>query len=110
MVNIFESIITHFKENDIIHLARQGHFYTYIGVSTTKINGKEFKSITYRISPTNQKRVTKQLIEETYRYFRIHKKFPDISWYRIKFPDEIKSRPCNKSVAKGLMTTIIETK
>ena len=110
MENIFESIITHYKENDLIPLERQGHSYTYIGVSTTKINGKEFKSITYKISPTNKKRVTKKLIEETYKYFKIHKEFPDIGWYRREFPDEIKSRPCNKSVAKGLIMTIINTK
>ncbi len=110
MENIFESIITYFKENDLIPLERQGHFYTYIGVSTTKINGKKFKSITYRISPTNQKRVTKELIEETFRYYKIHKEFPDINWYRREFPLELLSRPCNKSVAKGLIKTIIEIK
>lgn len=107
MENIFELIITHFRENDLIPLERQGHFYNYIGISTTRINGKEFQSITYKISTTNQKRVTKELIEESYRYFKIHKEFPDINWYRREFPDEIKSRPCNKSVAKGLIITII---
>jgi len=107
MENIFEFIITHFKENDLIPLERQGHFYKYIGISTTRVNGEEFESITYEISSVNQKRITRKLIEETYEYYKIHKEFPDINWYRREFPDEINSRLCNKSVAKGLITIAI---
>ncbi|WP_269222427.1 hypothetical protein [Flavobacterium sp. IMCC34518] len=110
MENIFESIIQHFNKNDLITLERRGHFYTFIGISTTKINGKEYKSITYKISDINQKRVTKELIEKTYRYYKIHEEFPDINWYRREFSDEIKSRPCNKSVSIGLIKIIINTK
>lgn len=107
MGDIFDEIITIFKKNDLIPLKRLNHFYKYIGKSTTKINGEEFQSITYGISSTNQKRVTRKLIEETYKYYKTHEEFPDINWYRREFPFEIKSRPCNKSVAKGLIKSII---
>lgn len=110
MKNIFEIIINHFNENDLIQLRRQNHFYTYVGTSTTRINGKQFDSITYKISSTNQKRITKEFIEETYKFYKIHKEFPDIDWYRKEFPSEIKSRPCNKSVAKGLISAVIKLK
>jgi hypothetical protein len=108
MENIFEIVINHFKENDLIPLERQNHFYKYIESSKTKINGEEFQSITYEISITNQKRITRKLIEETYKYYKTCKEFPDINWYRREFYLEIKSRPCNKSVAKGLITRFIE--
>ena len=107
MENIFDKIISLFKENDSIPLERPNHFYRYIGKSTTKINGEEFQSITCKISTTNQKRVTRKLIEKTYEYYIIHKEFPDINWYRRELPFEIKSRPCNKSVAKGLIKRVI---
>jgi len=108
MQNIFKLIIIHFKKNDSIKLERRGHFYTYIGISETRINKVKFPSITYKISTTNQKRVTKEFIDKTYEFYEIDKKFPDINWYRKEFPSEIKSRPCNKSVAKGLIETILK--
>jgi hypothetical protein len=107
MENIFEIIINHFNENDLIPLDRQGYFYKYVEISSTRINGEEFQSITYEISLNNQKRITRKLIEETYKYYRTQKDFPDINWYRREFTFEIKSRPCNKSVAKRLIMTII---
>jgi hypothetical protein len=108
MENIFEEIIKILKENDRIPLKRKGHFYTYIGISKTKINGIEHDSIAYRISEINKKRVSKELIVKAYEYFIKENEFPEIEWYRQEFPFEIKSRPCNKSVAKGLIEIVLK--
>ena len=61
--NIFEEITNHFELNDKIPLTRLDHYDTYIGISTTKINGIQYQSITYKISEKNSKRITKNFLK-----------------------------------------------
>ena len=107
--NIYDLIIETFKEGMRIPLIRDGRFYIYIGVTATRINNIHFEyAISYKISKQNSKRITRQFIELTYQYFLEHGDYPNREWYANN-PElnlEFKSRPCNKSVARGLIERV----
>jgi hypothetical protein len=106
--NIFDLIIESFEEGMNIPLIRNGKFYIYIGVNVTRINNISFNSIQYKISEHNSKRITRQFIELTYEYLLQNNNYPNRNWY-VNHPTlylELKSRPCNKTVARGLIETV----
>ena len=107
--NIYDLIIETFQEEMHIPLLRNGRFYIYIGVALTRINNIPFNAIQYKISDYNSKRISRNFIELTYEYLLQNNGYPDRNWY-INHPIlylEFKSRPCNKSVARGLIETVI---
>lgn len=110
MDDIYNLITDFFEEGDNIQLIRNENFYTYIGMSSTKVNNITFpNSIKYQISPNKTKRITSQFIELTYQYFiENNGSYPNRNWYLnhdvLNF--EFKSRPCNKSVARGLIMVL----
>ncbi len=105
--NIFQTILDHFREGQPIQLMRSNKNYHYIGVSTTRINHIQYQSVTYKISEKNSKRVTKDLIEAVYKYYLQDGNYPDINCYKENFLNEIKSRPCNKSVCQWLINQVL---
>lgn len=113
MKNIYDLIVETFKEGMNIPLIREGKYYTFIEISTTVINKIKYdNAIHYRISEMNTKKITKVFIELTYEYYinSSNNSFPNRSWYEshklLKY--EYKSRPCNYSVVKGLINTVLE--
>ena len=108
--NIYDMIIETFKEGMHIPLIRNGKFYIYIGISNTTINGVFFpNAIHYKISDNSTKRITSQFIELTYQYLLQNNDYPNRNWY-INHPIlnlEFNSRPCNKSVARGLIEKVM---
>lgn len=109
MNNIYDLIVETFREGMHIPLIRDGRFYIYIGIVNTRVNNVLFNAIEYKISEHNSKKITRQFIELTYEYLLQTNDYPDRNWY-INHPIlclEFKSRPCNKSVAKGLIETVI---
>ena len=108
--NIYDMIIETFEEGIHIPLIRNGNFYTYIGVAVTRINNIPFENaVKYEINENNSKRITSQFIELTYQYFLQNNDYPNRNWY-INHPIlnlEFKSRPCNKSVARGLINEVM---
>jgi hypothetical protein len=86
--------------NDPIIPLLQGGNYKFIQVSSTKINGVTFEnSIHYRISDTNSKRVTFELIRAVYDLYLLNNVLPTRAEMMLLFPFELCSRPCNYSVA-----------
>lgn len=108
MENILEVINQLFIDDKTIQLKSDKYSYQYIGISTTKIKGRQFNSISYKISDSNSKRVTKELLISVLNYYNENNKFPHTYWYKNKFEFEIKSRPCNKSVAENIIARIIQ--
>ena len=85
-----------FKIDKTISLKRGGPYF-YIGEEPTKINGKEYPfSFEYKISEKNKKRVTLELIVSIYHFYNEANKL------------ELKSRPCNYSVAKFIVEKLIQ--
>ena len=110
MENIYNLIIETFEEGMHIPLIRNGRFYIYKDVATTRINNILFDdAIEYEISEHNSKRITRQFIQLTYEYLLQTNGYPDRNWYNNNplLNLEFKSRPCNKSVARGLIETVI---
>ena len=111
MEDIYESIVETFNEGMHIPLIRDGKYYTFIGTEVTTVNGVDHvDAIHYRISATNTKRITHQFIELTYKFYQDNNnEFPNVDWYinheLLKY--EYKSRPCNKSVARGLISKVL---
>lgn len=106
-MEIYNSVITTFKKGDKIPLLTNGKFDTYIGITSTKVNGILYeKAVLYKISTTNKKCITSKFIELTYHYYLENNKcFPNRDWYRNHkdLKHEYKSRPCNYSVVQGLI-------
>lgn len=106
---IYDLIVERFEHGMHIPLIRDGRFYVYIGVSSTiVINVLHQDAIHYKISEISSKRITRQFIELTYKYLLEKGVYPDRNWY-VNHPIlylEFKSRPCNKSVARGLIETV----
>lgn len=104
----FDEVITSLEENPRIPLLRGG-FDTFIGAAQTKINGKLIKNtIHYRISDTNLKKVTFDLIQEIYAYHKIYGTFPSKVILNHTHMHELKSRLCNYSVACGIVSRFIK--
>lgn len=110
-MEIYNSVITTFKKGDKIPLLTNGKFDIYIGTTSTKINGELYdKAILFEISETNKKRITSEFIELTYQYYIENNNcFPNRDWYKNHelLQHEYKSRPCNYSVAQGLINEIL---
>lgn len=94
--------------NDPILPLIQGGNYTFIESSSTRINGITFtNAIHYRISDTNSKRVTFELIRAVYDFHLLNNAFPTRAELMQLFTDEIRSRPCNYSVAVSIVRRFI---
>lgn len=107
--NIYDLIIETFQEGMHIPLIRNARFYIYKGVNFTRINNIPFDAIQYTISKHNSKRITRQFIELTHQYLLESNDYPDRNWYinHDNLHLEFRSRPCNKTVARRLIETVI---
>jgi hypothetical protein len=104
----FPQIIKSLQNNPILPLQRGGT-YEFIAKSSTKINGESFnQAIHYRISDSNSKRVTFELIRAVYDFYLLNKAFPTKAAMMPLFPLELCSRPCNYSVAIAIVTRLIQ--
>ena len=106
MENILELINQFFINDKNIRLKNNNHSYQFVGISTTKLQGVIFDSISYKISDGNIKRVTKELLIDVLDYYDANSEFPDNYWYKTKYDFELKSRPCNKLVAEIFITKL----
>jgi hypothetical protein len=108
MKNLKERIHNLFINDKTISLKRGGPYF-YIGVVPTKINGKEFLvAFEYKISEKNKKRVTLDLIESIYNFFKQNGRIQERFELNKTFKAELKSRPCNYSVAKFIVEQLIK--
>lgn len=114
MKSIYDLIVERFEKGMNIPLIERGND-VYLGTSKTYFRGKkrDLDAIQYEIGVNGQKKkVTRNFIELTYKYMDKNK-FPDRSWYEnnidelIKF--EYKTRPCNYSVAQGLIKVALKS-
>jgi hypothetical protein len=97
-----------FEGSSKITLQRGGP-YNYLKQVSTKINGSYFKpAIEYQISEKNKKRVTIDLIENLYKHYKQNGKFLERNELKETFKTELKSRPCNYSVAKFIVNQLIK--
>jgi hypothetical protein len=97
-----------FKIDKTISLKRGGPYYYLRGVPT-KINGKEHQdSIEYNISAKNRKRVTIELIQSIYNFYNQNGRILERFELNESFKAELKSRPCNYSVAKFIVEKLIQ--
>lgn len=104
----FEDVIASLEKNPEIPLIRGG-FDTFIGAALTKIKGNLIENaIHYRISDTNSKRVTFDLIQDIYAYYQIYGSFPSKDILNQSHIHELKSRPCNYSVACGIVGRFVQ--
>ena len=104
----FDVVINSLIDDPQIPLIRGG-FYTFIQATDTRINGKLIKkAIHYRISGTNSKRVTYNLISSMCDHYQIHGTFPSKKILNHTHLYELKSRPCNYSVACGIVARFIK--
>lgn len=104
----FEDVIASLEKNPEIPLIRGG-FNTYIGAAQTKIKGIVVENaIHYRISETNSKKVTFNLIQEIYSYYRLYGTFPSKAILNQSHINELNSQPCNYSVACGIVRRFVQ--
>ena len=103
----YQGIIESLKLNPVLPL-KSGGSYLFIAPSSTKINGVLFdQAIHYRISDSNTKYVTFQLIQTIYDFYRENKTFPSRPYLREQFPHELCPRPCNYTVALAIVRRFI---
>jgi hypothetical protein len=108
MNNLPERINHLFDKDKTISLKRGGPYF-YIGEAPTKINGKEFLvAFEYQISEKNKKRVTLELIESIYNFNIQNGRIQERFELNETFKGELKSRPCNYSVAKFIVEQLIK--
>jgi hypothetical protein len=108
MKNLSEKIKNLFTRDKKISLKKGGPYF-YIGEAPTKINGKAPKiAFEYQISEKNKKRVTLELIESIYNSFNQNGRIQERFELNKTFKAELKSRPCNYSVAKFIVEQIIK--
>lgn len=86
---------------------QNGNFYEYLGPVTTIINGNRFPAFLYEISPTNQKRVSINLIHSMYEQTLRTGNIPERAEMFPLFPFELCSRPCNYTVAVFVVEQLI---
>lgn len=104
----YHGIIESLKLNPVLPL-KSGGSYFFICQSSTKVNGVLFEqAIHYRISDSNTKHVTFQLIRTVYNFYRENNSFPSRSYLREQFPHELCPRPCNYSVAIAIVARFIQ--
>ena len=112
MKKIYDLIIQKFRKGMEIPLIRNGRYYTFIETSTTNVDRVFYdRAIHYRINNINTKKITALFIELTYEYYIQNQNiYPSRNWYEtheiLKY--EYKSRPCNYSVAQGLINCYFE--
>jgi len=104
----FYETVTEIMHNVELIPLENGNSYTYLGPTTTKINGKEFRAFLYEISPNNQKRVTVDFIYSLYLRTLSKGNIPTRSEMFTLFPFELCSRPCNYTVALFIVRRILE--
>jgi hypothetical protein len=90
-----------------ISLKRGGPYY-FIRQIPTKIDGKEKVGLEYQISQRNKKRVTVELIEAVYSFRIQNGRIPERFELIETFNSELKSRPCNYSVAKFIVEQLVK--
>jgi hypothetical protein len=106
----FDLILQSLDNNPTFPLLHGGN-YTFIEPSSTRINGITFENaIHYRISDTNSKRVTFDLIRAVYDFYLLNNVFPTRAELMQLFPLELSSRPCNYSVALAIVSRFIKLK
>ncbi|MBM3454828.1 MAG: hypothetical protein FJX80_06735 [Bacteroidetes bacterium] len=85
-----------------------GNVYTYLNTTTTRINGELFPFVfQYRISGTQTKCVTVNLIRSMYQHHLNHGEIPSRSEMFDLFPRELCSRPCNYTVAVYIVNRLL---
>jgi hypothetical protein len=103
----YDLVIQSLNNNPTLPLLQGGN-YTFVDLSSTKINGITFKNaIHYRISETNSKRVTFELIRAVYDLYILNNTFPTRAEMMSLFPHELCARPCNHSVACPIVSRFI---
>jgi hypothetical protein len=107
MKNLSERISNLFILDKKISLKRGGPYY-FIREVSTKIDGKEKDAFEYQISERNKKRVTLELIEAGYNFRNQNGRILVRSELKETFNSELKSRPCNYSVAKFIVEQLVE--
>jgi hypothetical protein len=108
MRNLTNRINNLFLKDKTISLKR-GRPYFYIGEKPTKINSKESKvAFEYKISEKNKKRVTLQLIDSMHNFYNQNGRIQERFELNETFKAELKSRPCNYSVAKFIVEKLIQ--
>lgn len=107
MESLFNRVVSSLADNEQIPL-RNRNFYTYLNSSPTRINGALFFfALRYRISSTQTKRVTVNLIQSMYQHQLDHGDTPSKEEMRAQFPFELCSRPCNYAVAVYIAQKLI---
>jgi hypothetical protein len=107
MISLTEKIKNLFNKDTTISLKRGGPYF-YIGEAPTKINGKVYEvAFEYKLSEKNKKRVTRQLIDSIYNFYKQNGRIPERLELKETFNSELKSRPCNYSVAKFIVEQLI---
>ncbi len=89
-----------------IDLKRGGPYFLIRGIPT-KIDGKEKDAFEYKISEKNKKRVTLELIESIYNSYNQNGRIKERFELNESFQAELKSRPCNYSVAKFIVEQLL---
>ncbi len=103
----FDLILQSLEADPILTLLH-GSQYEFITRSSTKINGRVIaNAIHYRISDTNSKRVTFELIRAVYDFYLLNNVIPTRAEMMLLFPFELCSRPCNYSVAVAIVSRFI---
>ena len=104
MNEFLQDLILILAPNQPIHLPRGGQ-YLFLTHTHTRIGGVLHENaIKYRINQNNTKCISLDFLWATYNFFVENNRFPDTQWYMTNgFMGEIQSRPCNKSVAQGLV-------
>jgi hypothetical protein len=104
----FELILQSLETDPILTLLH-GSQYEFITRSSTNINGRVIaNAIHYRISDTNSKRVTFELIRAVYDFHLLNNAFPTRVELTQLFPLELGPRPCNYSVALAIVSRFIK--
>ena len=106
MSNLSERINHLFDKDKTISLKRGGPYY-YLRIVPTKINGKEKVAFEYNISAKNRKRVTIELIQSIYNFYNQNGRILERFELNESFKAELKSRPCNYSVAKFIVEKLL---
>lgn len=104
----FNQVIQSLMHNSNIPTIR-GRNYTFIEQVPTRINGILFEqSIHYRISDSNSKRITFNLIQSVYEHYQLNNEFPTRAQVNVSFSRELASRPCNYSVVLSIVSRFVK--
>jgi hypothetical protein len=107
MEELINQIIALFHLNRNIILTR-GRSYQFIGQCTTIVAGQLYPiAFQYQISDNNKKRVTIQFIAHMYERVLTTGILPTRQEMKLNFFNEYKSRPCNYSVSKSIVESLL---